>query len=71
MNPDRSHYNGSYRVTATFLNYVTEKYDKELVKKLNAAMRQGKYKANDELFKDYTGKTVEELDTEWRATLKG
>jgi hypothetical protein len=71
MNPDRSHYNGNYRVTATFLNYVTEKYDKDLVKKLNAAMREGKYKDNDELFKDFTGKTVEELDTEWRATLKG
>jgi hypothetical protein len=65
------HYDGSYRVTATFLNYITEKYDKDLVKKLNAAMRQGKYKDNDELFKDYTGKTVKELDTEWRATLKG
>jgi hypothetical protein len=71
MNPDRAHYNGSYRVTATFLNYVTQKYDKELVKKLNAAMREGKYKDKDELFKDFTGKTVEELDTEWRATLKG
>jgi hypothetical protein len=71
MNPDRSHYNGNYRVTATFLNYVTEKYDKNLVKKLNAAMRQGKYKEKDELFKDYTGKTVEELDEEWRASLKG
>ncbi len=71
MNADRSHYNGSYRVTATFLNYLTEKYDKDLVKKLNAAMRDGKYKEHDQLFKDYTGKTVEELDTEWRATLKG
>ncbi len=67
-NPDRLHYNGSYRVTARFLNYVTEKYDKQLVKKLNAAMRQGKY--SDDLFKDYTGKTVTELDDEWRASLK-
>jgi hypothetical protein len=62
------HYDGSYRVTATFLNYVTEKYDRQLVKKLNAAMRQGKY--SDDLFKDYTGKTVTELDDEWRASLK-
>jgi hypothetical protein len=67
-NPDRLHYNGSYRVTARFLNYVTEKYDRQLVKKLNAAMRQGKY--SDDLFKDYTGKTVAELDDEWRASLK-
>jgi hypothetical protein len=62
------HYDGSYRVTATFLNYVSEKYDKELVRKLNAAMRQGKY--TDDLFKDATGKTLQELDDEWRATLK-
>jgi hypothetical protein len=68
MNPDKVHYNQPYRPAATFLNYVTEKYDKDLVKKLNAAMRQGKY--NDELFKDYTGKTVEELDGEWIASLK-
>jgi basic secretory peptidase family protein/F5/8 type C domain-containing protein len=67
-NLDRMHYNGSYRVTARFLDYVTEKYDKQLVKKLNAAMRQGKY--SDELFKNYTGKTVTELDDEWRASLK-
>jgi basic secretory peptidase family protein/F5/8 type C domain-containing protein len=69
MNPDRVHYNQPYRPAATFLNFVTEKYDKDLVKKLNAAMRQGKYK--DDLFKDYTGKTVEELDKEWIASLKG
>jgi hypothetical protein len=56
------------RVFATFLNYVCEKYDKELVKKLNAAMRQGKY--SDDLFKDATGKTLQELDDEWRTTLK-
>jgi hypothetical protein len=62
------HYDGSYRVTATFLNYVSEKYDKELVRKLNAAMRQGKY--SDDLFKDATGKTLQELDDEWRTTLK-
>jgi hypothetical protein len=67
-NPDRLRYNQAYRTTARFLNYVTEKYDKELVKKLNAAMRQGKY--SDDLFKDYTGKTVTELDDEWRASMK-
>jgi Peptidase of plants and bacteria len=67
-NPDRMHYTDAYRTTARFLNYVTEKYDKQLVKKLNAAMRQGKY--SDDLFKDYTGKTVTELDEEWRASLK-
>ncbi len=68
INADRARYNSSYRVTARFLDYVTEKYDKALVLKLNKAMREGTYK--EELFKDLTGKTVKELDEEWRASLK-
>lgn len=68
INPDRAKYDGSYRVTAAFLNYVTEKYDKELVRKLNKAMREGEYKEN--LWKEYTKKTVQELNDEWRMTLK-
>jgi hypothetical protein len=68
INAARAHYNGSYRVTAAFLAYVTEKYDKQLVPKLNKVMREGRYKK--EIFKELTGKTVEELDGEWVATLK-
>jgi hypothetical protein len=68
INPDRARYDGSYRVTAAFLNYVSEKYDKELVRKLNRAMREGEYK--DDLWKELTKKTTKELDEEWRATLK-
>lgn len=68
INPDRARYNASYRVTAAFLNYVAEKYDKELVRKLNKAMREGEYK--EELWKTLTKKTVQELDEEWRTTLK-
>ena len=68
INADRAHYNNSYRVTARFLDYVTEKYDKALVLKLNKAMREGAYK--EDLFKELTGKTLPELDEEWRASLK-
>jgi hypothetical protein len=68
INAQRAHYNNSYRVTARFLDYLVEKYDKNLVLKLNKAMREGKYK--EEMFKDSTGKTLPELDEEWRATLK-
>jgi hypothetical protein len=68
IDPDRAHYNGSYRVTAAFLAYLVEKYDKDLVLKLNKQMRDGKYK--EEAFKEFTGKPLEELDEEWRATLK-
>jgi hypothetical protein len=67
VNPRRAHYNGSYRTTASFLAYVSKKYDPDLVLKLNKLMREGKYK--EEAFKDLTGKTVKELDEEWLASL--
>jgi hypothetical protein len=67
IDPKRAHYNGSYRVTAAFLAYLTEKYDKHIVRKLNALMREGEYK--NEIFRKLTGKTLEQLDEEWRASL--
>jgi hypothetical protein len=53
---------------AAFLGHVSETYDKRLVKKLNAACRQRKYQ--DEVFKLLSGKTLAELDQEWRASLR-
>jgi Peptidase of plants and bacteria len=63
----RGRYDGAYRETAAFLAYVSEKYDKELVKKLNKAMREGEYK--EEIWKTLTKKTVQELGEEWKASL--
>ena len=64
----RSHftprYNDSYRVTANFLNWVTEKYDTNIVGQLNAAMRDGRY--SEDLWQKYTGKTAPELGEEWK-----
>lgn len=60
----RAKYDASYRVTGNFIDWVVRKYDKEIVRKLNAAARAGKY--NEELWKEYTGKTVQELGEEWR-----
>ena len=57
-------YDASYRVTANFLNYVVGKYDKNLVTQLNATIRQAKY--TDDLWKQLTGKTVQELGAEWK-----
>jgi hypothetical protein len=67
INVARARYDRSYRVTAAFLAYATDKYDKDLVRKLNHSMREGKYK--EEMFKELTGKTVQELDEEWRLSL--
>jgi hypothetical protein len=67
-NLDTASYTDSYRTTAGFLNYVVEKHDKQLVMKLNAAMREGKYSSG--LWKEYTGKTADELWKEYVATLR-
>ena len=65
--PERAKFDGSYRVTAAFLAFVTEKYDPQVVRKLNATMRAGKYKP--EVWKELTGLTVEELGREWQKSL--
>jgi hypothetical protein len=63
-NLSRARYDGNYRITANFLNWVVEKYDKQLIHKLNAAARAAKY--SEDLWKEYTSKTVQELGDEWR-----
>jgi hypothetical protein len=62
-------YDGKYRVSANFLNYVFEKYDKDgtLLTSVNAACRQGKYA--DDLWKTSTGKTLDQLNDEWKSAL--
>ncbi len=67
LNPDRAQYNGSYQVTAAFLAYVCDTYDHRAVTKLNAALRAGKYDAA--IWKELTGKPLEELNQEWRRSL--
>lgn len=64
---DRANYNDSYRTTGHFLDYVINKYDKDLIRKLNVAMREGRY--SDDLWKQWTGKTLEELGQEWKQGL--
>lgn len=68
VNPDRAKYDGSYRTTASFLAFVTDKYEPALVTKLNAALREGTYEVG--VWKKLTGKTVEELNTEWKTSLR-
>jgi hypothetical protein len=67
--PSKAKYDASYRVTANFLNWASETYDKTLVEKMNAVMREGKY--SDDLWTQFTGKTVDELGREWKASLTG
>lgn len=67
-NIGRAKYDASYRITGNFLNWVTHKYDTNLVMKLNAAARHGKY--SEELWKTYTGKTAPELGEEWKKAME-
>lgn len=65
--PERAKYDGSYRTTAAFLAFVTETYDRQAVPKLNALLRENRY--TPEAWRALTGKSVEELNEEWRRSL--
>ena len=67
LTPEKAQYNGSYRTTAAFLAYVTERYDRQAVPKLNAMCREGRY--TPAAWCALTGKDVEELNQEWRQSL--
>lgn len=59
----KHNYNNAYRITARFMVWTEQHYDKKLVKKLDAAMRTKTYQSG--LWKTLTGKTVDELWTEY------
>jgi hypothetical protein len=67
LDPSKIKYTDSYQVTGAFLAWAVSTYDKDLVKKLNAACRQGKYK--DTLLKDLTGKDLDTLFEEFKKSL--
>lgn len=63
-------YDKLYRISANFLNYVVEKYDRDqtLIAKVNAACRDRKY--SDALWLELTGKSIADLNDEWKAAVK-
>jgi len=66
--PEKAKYNGSYQVTARFLAFLVERYDKQIVRKLNQVMRDGEYR--EEIWKTLTKKTLSELGDEWKESLR-
>ena len=68
VDPRRASYRHGYRTAAKFLAWVEKSHDKDIVRKLNAAIREGRYK--DELFRTYTSKTVDELWDNFVASLE-
>lgn len=65
---DSIRYDGAYRISANFLDWVTRKYAPRIVVELNAAMRDGTY--SDDLWKQKTGKTLQELGAEWKKDIE-
>lgn len=60
-----SKYDASYRTTANFLNWIVLTHDKDFIRKLNAAVREGNY--SEKLWKDAARKTAAELGDDWKA----
>ena len=56
-------YQDSYKTTATFLRWVAQRYDRDLVKRLNLALRAGTYK--EATFQTITGKPLDDLWAEF------
>ena len=53
------HYTNSYRITARFLEWIRQKYDKKIIIKLDKHLRNQTY--SEDLWKTYTGKDLDEL----------
>lgn len=63
-NFQKSRYDASYRVSANFLDWVTRTRDRDLIRKLNAAAREGRY--SEALWKEWTGDALGTLGDAWR-----
>ena len=59
-------YDGSYRYTANFLNWVSKKHGSSVIKKLNTECRAGRYREG--LWQELTGRSAADLGAEWKAS---
>ena len=66
-NPAKVNYKDSYRTTASFLDYAATRYDKELIRKIDKALKDGTY--TPELFEKATGKNLAQVNAEWLTSL--
>ncbi|MCD0459257.1 basic secretory protein-like protein [Roseiconus lacunae] len=68
VDPKRSNYDDSYRTTAAFLDYAVRQHDPELIRKFNAAMREGTY--TPDLWDRWTGHSAKAIWSEYVETLQ-
>ncbi len=65
--PALAKHDASYRISANFIDWVVRNKDRDLLRKLNTACRDGKY--SDDLWKTWTGSTLAELSAAWKAAI--
>ncbi len=63
----RARYDGNYRITANFLDWVVREVQPEMVAILNTAARRGQY--STDLWIEHTGTSLEQLDARWKEYL--
>ena len=68
VNTDKAGYRDGYRTAAKFLDWIVKTHDKDIVGKLNQALRKSEYKEG--LFKDATGKSLDDLWDEFVDSMK-
>ena len=68
VNTGKAGYRDGYRTAAKFLDWVGKTHDKDMVAKLNQALRDSEYK--ESVFKTATGKSLDELWDEFVDSLK-
>jgi hypothetical protein len=66
INFAKANYTDAYKTTAQFLIWLEGKYGADLVPRLNAALRAGRY--TDAVFKEITGKEVAQLWSDFAAS---
>lgn len=66
--PARANCRDSYRTTACFLDWACRTYDRDLVRKLDAALKASTY--SEEMWKALTGKDLDALNAEWLESLR-
>jgi len=62
----KSNYKDGYKTAAVFLAWIEKSKDKDFIRKMNEALRTGKYK--DELFQEWAGSDVDALWKEFLGT---
>jgi hypothetical protein len=66
IDPAKASYRDGYSTTGAFLAWLIVKYDRRTVRRLDAALRSGKY--SDAIFEEITGKALDPLWSEFLAS---